>query len=376
MNTAYLEFKAGYNDLIKQLEYHSDAEEIIYSVSNLTDPKLSDVVSLASGYKDSKYRNVSARFNYNVAIISLYGLFEQFMESQIENFVKNISRLALCYDDLPENLKSNHSLLTLKYAQKNLSDKYIESETKNTNHKLLIQSLYESLNHKAESFSIDAKVFSSHTSNFRCELINVMFGYIGVERVIEKTLSIEGHQDFYKKYFGVDDSENNQSIVNKINEEISDLVIRRNRIAHGVVEDELISPSFMKEKSEFLKKVVYGVFEVCSRFSKEYERSLIFKTTKSFCLGVPANFFARVNSFGFSVRDLSIENLKEIVMVGQMVFLVKDNIVSEIFEVESLVHNNKSVSIFEATDSFDFGIKFSTEKKLIKYKNHSFYFSI
>ncbi|HHA0035897.1 TPA: hypothetical protein ACOEXB_002612 [Yersinia enterocolitica] len=164
--------------------------------------------------------------------------------------------------------------------------------------------------------------------------------------------------------------------MNKINEEISDLVIRRNRIAHGVVEDELISPSFMKEKSEFLKKVVYGVFEVCSRFSKEYERSLIFKTTKSFCLGVPANFFARVNSFGFSVRDLSIENLKEIVMVGQMVFLVKDNIVSEIFEVESLVHNSKSVSIFEATDSFDFGIKFSTEKKLIKYKNHSFYFSI
>ncbi|HHA0035896.1 TPA: MAE_28990/MAE_18760 family HEPN-like nuclease [Yersinia enterocolitica] len=186
MNTAYLEFEAGYNDLIKQLEYHSDAEEIIYSVSNLTDPKLSDVVSLASGYKDSKYRNVSARFNYNVAIISLYGLFEQFIESQIENFVKNISRLALCYDDLPENLKSNHSLLTLKYAQKNLSDKYIESETKNTNHKLLIQSLYESLNHKAENFSIDAKVFSSHTSNFRCELINVMFGYIGVERVIEK----------------------------------------------------------------------------------------------------------------------------------------------------------------------------------------------
>lgn len=91
--------------------------------------------------------------------------------------------------------------MTLKYALKNLEDRYLNEQDKDRNHQSLIMSLYHSLGNGIGDFSLVGKVYSNHSSNFRYELITTLFNNIGVDRVIDQTLSLEGYLDYYKDFW-------------------------------------------------------------------------------------------------------------------------------------------------------------------------------
>jgi hypothetical protein len=48
------------------------------------------------------------RYVYAVAIISLYGLLERFVEALIQAFVEQIAQLVDAYDKLPEEIRKGH----------------------------------------------------------------------------------------------------------------------------------------------------------------------------------------------------------------------------------------------------------------------------
>ncbi|MER3183991.1 MAE_28990/MAE_18760 family HEPN-like nuclease [Salmonella enterica subsp. enterica serovar Chester] len=329
-----------------------------------------------SEYHDNGKRVTRSQYLYNITIISLYGLFEQFIESQIEGYVKLITTGVKKYRLLPQKMRDTHCDLTLKYAQKNLENRYLNEQDKEKNHQSLIMSLYHSLGNGIEDFSLVEKVYSNHSSNFRYELITTLFNNIGVDRVIDKTLSIEGYPDYYKEFFGLDDSAGHNEIVSNLNEEILELVQRRNRIAHGATEDNILSYKFLKEKCVFFDKLCYGIFSMADKTIKYHLMEVEMENNGAFEFEAPTKLYDKISAFGFSIKKLDDVKRNKCIYEGQVVYL--KSIVFGVIEkhyIESIFYNGQSDDIFETTENFDFSIKLKNLDNIKRYKGYIFYFS-
>lgn len=273
MMTSYIQFQAGYESLKMQMSYMHNVELLLNKLANdlkhgYHDANDNEYNHFIKEHHDNRKRVTRSQYLYNITIISLYGLFEQFIESQIEGYVKLISSGVKNYKFLPKKMQEMHCDLTLKYAKRNLEDRYLSDEDKENKHRLLITSLYQSLGYGIEDFSLVEKVYSNHTSNFRYDLITSLFNNVGIDRIIDKTLSLNEYPEYYKEFFGLDDSAEHNEIINKLTEEILELVQRRNRIAHGAIEDNMLSYKLLLEKCIFFDKLCHGIFLVADKSKK------------------------------------------------------------------------------------------------------------
>lgn len=347
--------------------------EINQVASTLSAGYIDFSMQFSASHAKSQMRTQRSKFSYNLTIISLYGLFEQFIEGQIECFVRVISNGVGRYEELPKKLISTHPVLTLKYAQKNLDDRYKNPTDKLAEHNFLIKSLYDALDSESELFTVNGKVFSNHSSNFRYDLINSMFSDIGVDRVIEKTFSIGSVVDFYKNFFGLDDSPSHSNMVKKISEELLDLVLRRNRIAHGASEDNILAYSFLREKIEFINALSKAVSQVCNSVEKFHLYSTGLRNNSIYKLVKPTKVFTKMSSFGFSIKNLSMDLIGKLIYIGQVVYLERNEHVLS-FKIKSIVINGQVDDIFETVSDFDFAIVLEGLFDVENYKKHVFSF--
>lgn len=382
MINPYNQFKVGYENLKMQMKYMRDSESLIKKIAS--DMKgdndfilIDDIyINFLNNHDDSRKRTTRTQYLYKLTIISLYGLFEQFIESQIEQYAKLISKQVGKYIYLPEKMQSIHCDLTLKYAQKNLDNKYLSDEDKENNHKLLVTSLYQSLNNDTNDFSLFEKVYSNHTSNFRYDLINNLFANIGIERIIDKTLSIDGYDEYYKQFFGLDDSAKHNEIITKVSEEILGIVQRRNRIAHGENEDNMLSYELLQEKCNFFDKICNGIYCITEREFEYHLISIEMRKHKSFKLIKPTKYFPRESVLGFSLKKLDSLSQGKYIYIGQKIY-VKYNGLNKIerYFIESIFYNGKKDSIFITSENFEFGIKLKDITDLGKLKDCEFFFT-
>ncbi|EOC0433721.1 hypothetical protein ACI00D_001300 [Cronobacter dublinensis] len=377
MKSSYIQFKVGFESLRLQMSYMHDTELLLNKLMHDNCYKDRDdyYVEFLNLFHEKGKRVSRAQYLYNLSIISLYGLFEQFIENQIEGYVKLIALISKKYALLPKKMQDMHCDLTLKYAQKNLDDKYVEADVKSKVHRSLVISLYQSLGDKSNDFSLVEKVYSNHTSNFRFELITTLFSNIGIDRVIQKTLSFDGFSDFYKDFFGLDDGAEHAEIINKLSEEILELVQRRNRIAHGEVEDDMLSYKFLQEKCIFFDKLCEGIYRVSERAYIYHLKEIEIINNRAFEFLIPTKLFERSSVFGFSIKNLDAEKRNRLIYEGQIVYLKsKEKEIIEKFTIESIFYNEKQCDIFETTDNFDFGIKLQGVIEIKDFKSYVFYF--
>ncbi|HFK2693951.1 TPA: MAE_28990/MAE_18760 family HEPN-like nuclease [Kluyvera georgiana] len=381
MKTPYIQFQAGYESLNMQMSYMHDAELLLNKLAHdvkgaYHDANENHYDTFLSKYHDNGKRVTRSQYLYNITIVSLYGLFEQFIESQIEGYVKLVTVSVNEYKLLPQKMRDTHCDLTLKYALKNLEDRYLNEQDKDRNHQSLIMSLYHSLGNGIGDFSLVGKVYSNHSSNFRYELITTLFNNIGVDRVIDQTLSLEGYLDYYKEFFGLDDSADHNEIVSNLNEEILELVQRRNRIAHGAKEDNILSYKFLKEKCIFFDRLCYGIFCIADKTISYHLMEIEMANSGAFEFEVPTNIFDKKSVFGFSIKGLDDIKQNKCIYEGQVVYLksVACGIIEKHF-IESIFFNGQSEDIFETTENFDCGIKLRNVENIKGYKGFVFYFS-
>jgi hypothetical protein len=374
MDTSYLQFEQGYRDLVHHIEYMEENEKSLHEYSHI----LSGITT-SSFSKDFIKRNYTnqmrlkrGQFAYNISIITLYGLFEQFIEGQLECFVKVISSKVKRYSDLPTKLIETYPILSLKFAQKNLDDKYKDATEKLVSHSDLIKSLNATLDANSQDFTINSKVFSVHSSNFRYDLIHAMFSDIGLDRVIERTIKNEVVSDFYKEFFGLDESSSHREVTLKITEELLDLVQRRNRIAHGVTEGDMLAHSFVMEKVIFINTLCMGIYEVCQKAMNYHFFDIKLKSDTILSFGKPAHVFSKVYSFGFSVNPSLSNYVGKILYVGQTVYLEKNEDVYQ-YEIETIHHNNTPVELFEVSSSSEFCIVLKGIQNVNSYCKYNFF---
>lgn len=134
MENTHLYFKKRLDDLrhyIHGLELESRLISLKVSKNLQTECE-----SLVSAYQEHilEARKKKRQFDYNSIIVSLYGFLEQFIESLIESYLKQLNIIIPLYAKLPEDITKNHIDLSVEFIKHIDELKYKEKElvTKNS----------------------------------------------------------------------------------------------------------------------------------------------------------------------------------------------------------------------------------------------------
>ncbi len=209
------------------------------------------------------YRSTTKRrFDYNSVIVSLYGFFEQYVESLLREYAGSISAIVPKYELLPEQILKQHIELSYMLLSRIEKTRYKSATTVQE----IIANLHSCVSGSAE-FKINDDAFSYHSANFRTEVINESFSKLGVFRVSDKVRESEEFQEYLRSIYPDRD-------VSHINSQeafalLNDLADRRNDVSHGIDSDILSNPILL-DYITFFRGYGAALYEVIRRETLPY----------------------------------------------------------------------------------------------------------
>lgn len=186
------------------------------------------------------------RAAFSGAVISLYGLTEQFVESLARDAAERLTLIVRTYDQLPDALVKNHTGLTLDALNGIRSGRYTID--------LAERDLVAGLQHVLERFTpvrVNSGVYAQHTANVRADVVRQMFERMGIP--LAKLASDPGLTAIMTRLFP---GEGNMFFV------VDDLAQRRNEVAHGADFEALsldIIRDYLEVIVEFANALLYEV---------------------------------------------------------------------------------------------------------------------
>lgn len=340
MKFSLIEFNNGMESLdryIKGINGHKNLLTDIINIEKKTS-NASDTLFL----KETKellleYFQASNKvFQYNSIIISLYGLLEHFIESLVKEYIEYLNRSIPKYSDVPTEIRDNHYEFSANLINNLKLPKYKNITTK----ELIVSNLYSCTTCKGKkSYKINTNAFIHHTSNFRDQSVNEFFKAVGISNITSMLLQ----NTQFRKYI---DSEGIEAEdVFKI---LNDLAERRNRIAHGSEETNILDISELNRYIKYIKNLAcclnYVVFEQVIPLVVRYGDNI----TK---IGKPIAKFASTT--------VGIEAYRIKLAVGDILFIERGKGERYTFgQVDSIKINNESFSEVDATQKLvQMGIK-------------------
>lgn len=313
--------------------------------------------NLFTSFKDAGKTEYS-EFIYNGIIVSLYGAFERLVENIIEAYLSSISKKSKAFDELPNAIQKKHTELSLSLALKVGKDRNISSEEKLKSQESIVTNLSMCMGN-SENIKLNVRAFSSHTANFRLDIVRESFSNIGLTTLID---DIQNHLmlvNFVKseKGYTESDSLDNTVIFNEIKFKLDDLANRRNEIAHGSRPQGYLSYTLLLSLCEFMGILGDTIYECCFNSDKSIElKNINLHDGNSYLIDTPI-VCMDYNAIGFKVVDsknLNGCNLK----IGTKIYITNNSelIIHEAV-VTSLVVNKKSTDAYEISEPFEFGIQ-------------------
>lgn len=293
------------------------------------------------------FNNVDIRiFEYNCYIISLYGYFEQFIESILAEYIDDISSLHQNYQELPRGIKINNIKKSAELLNNLDLPKY-----KSLNANIIIKTLNENIENN--STKINTEAFSHHSANFRINTINDLFKTVGVPQIgkdicaylpLKETLHAENPH-----YQCLD--------LKQIFVIIDDLAERRNHIAHGVISDNILEPDALLNTSKFISEFSQALNDhlhslVLSRIVDENELTPNIKYVKLEMIAVYNNEILCVNSSGNNFE------------IGSEMIVTSNNApYTKQVKIIGIEVNRKSVTHISSNESLDIGLRVNKKIK-------------
>lgn len=196
-----------------------------------------------------EHRVAISKLNYSGVLISIYGLFEEFVESVIEEYISFLNKKCNRFDEFPEAIQKNHESHTLRLLLARTLPKY-ES-------RLNLSLIYENLKAIADN-SLKVKVnkesFSFHNANLKRSTLNELFSSVGVPSILDEFSSIGSYQKSVSATaFSSED----------ILSWLDDNSERRNQVAHSFSNiDDVLNESLLKQRLEALKIVCESINKI------------------------------------------------------------------------------------------------------------------
>jgi len=291
MKSSLITFESGVIDL----KYYIEGLELESKLLSFCQKKElpEDPVVL---FKDHVLKAVSSkkRLNYNMIIVSLYGIFEHFIESIIVEYMSYLNKVVPSYEELPDSIIKNHLDLSFELISRGIREKSRNHSSANR----IIHKLNSCLSH-LEKYEINNEAFSLHSANFRIATINDAFSRLGIKKISDK---IRRENLFVEYIGGVDQGRDTDDIdPDIVFNQLNDLAERRNEVAHGINTDQILSNELLLERIRFVDAFSKSLYEIV------YSESLLFKAIYTGVkLGKPISVFNN-NIACFSIKNLRIK---------------------------------------------------------------------
>lgn len=232
------EIKHGLDELEKYIIYNSACNKVIADGETLENFNPETLQVLIQSSKTFRRKKV---FEYNSYIISLYGLFERFIENVIAEYLTDLCNVLKNFDKLPSQLINNHLELNVDIL-KNISNPKFQNLSINS----FIQNMDKALNGNKAVLNMEA--FQHHPYNFRHSIISEYFGKAGLTDLSGLLKLCDPLKSILNEKFGNTANLSSNVIFNIID----DLSQRRNDVAHGVENVELLNISIIREYITFI----------------------------------------------------------------------------------------------------------------------------
>ncbi|TYS45622.1 MAE_28990/MAE_18760 family HEPN-like nuclease [Bacillus infantis] len=287
------------------------------------------------------YKKENKVFTYNSIIVSLYGLLESFIENLIKEYIDYLSQSIPNYNDLPEPIKNNHYLFSADLINNLSLPKYKDKITK----ELIVSNLYSCSNCKGlKNYTLNIEAFTQHNYNFRDQTINAFFSAVGVSNITSLLLSFQQFKDY------LDNEDIRPEEAFKL---LNDLAERRNRVAHGTEENDILDLEQLSRYVDYIEKLANCLNEVIAIQAIPH---LVQSGDNITLLGQPLRIF--------SDKTLGIELEGVIISKGSTLFLMREDGKYSSTVINSIQINNDEFTDIDATkEKFQVAINISKKIK-------------
>lgn len=242
-------FEKRISEIINYIEYINSQKKIlglIDSIEHGTDEKLQMLLK----YKKNLEEIVNSNIQYSAIIISLYGLFESFIEDIFKTYLNKIySLLNYDYNKLPAKILNKHKIKTGEFLSNSNRFKNYEIDVEN-----VISNLYNCINRNSKA-KLNEEFILSHSSNIGIEELlnfmndfNILDGYnsiINSEKFIKYISSKIEKEEIEKVKEYIKGNKNKKELLFY---ELDLLLKERNKIAHSWIVDTRISLTVIIEE--------------------------------------------------------------------------------------------------------------------------------
>lgn len=269
--------------LLETIKLHNKCFSILPTV--LKSSTVNDKIFIVDSWTNERI------FNFRSNIISLYGCFEQFIESSIKEYFTELLKICHSFTDLDESIRKEYI-----DRWKTLHGKLHYNKFQTITPTFMVKSLYNSL--VEDKNEIIAECFLQNGGNYRIEEIRKSFSTLGLTNLNESLRNYEPLVSYY--------SQNGFDSYSKIDE----IVERRNEIAHGSNADNLLSESIVLEYVEFIEMFAQSL----TSYLNDQLLDQKWKIANPYRVIKPFKFYTRNSVVEFHEKDIILkENMDMLV---------------------------------------------------------------
>ena len=282
-------------EYLKHIQYVNDV--VGYAVLEEDNQEIKSLLNSLKEHEKS-FRIEKRVFEYKAAIISLYGLLEQYVETWIKEYLDSLSSLVPEYNQIDEKIRNNHFELSLKLIDiitrefakyKNLTKEEVLRKLNNC--------MFTPIN-----YQINTEAFVLSSGNLKHNKIVDLFKLLNVDlnseliksESLNKEIGLQSNQISNKEKY---------ILYNKIN----DLVERRNQIAHGSEILDILGISGLEPYIQFLEVYCQTIFETLfEKFIKQESIHSFQKVEKVVKIFRSQILAFEINNYTIEVGDMLI----------------------------------------------------------------------
>ncbi len=223
-------------------------------------------------------------FNFRSNIISLYGSFEQFIESSIKEYFGELLNICHSFSELDISIRNGYL-----DRWKSLHGKLHYNKFQSLTPIFMVDSLYKSLVENKNE--IIAESFLQNGGNYRNEEIKKSFATLGLTNYSETLRNYEPlvsyfNENGFDNYFKIDE-----------------IVERRNEIAHGSNSDNLLNEEIVLDYVEFVE--IYA--ESLTSYLEDQLLAHKWNIIKAYRTIKPINFYSKISVVEFQEKDIILK---------------------------------------------------------------------
>lgn len=300
ISLGFVSFNKSIEKVISVLDYTVNKLHLFESVSSANEPKLDGLVELFKKNGRVEY----AEFIYNGCIVSMYGALERLVEDLLEECIDKTNAIVSSYDDLSNSIRKNHTTFSFDLASKINRDRNLDDTQKIKKQKEIIENLQSCFTGK--SYTLNKRAFSSHTANFRFDIIRESFSNVGISDVFFKIVNCSELRTQLMAEIGLNHSEyvGDQQLNAELKSKLDDLAFKRNEISHGSKPDSYLNYELLLQLSKFIQLFGQALKDCCLDYLLNLETTSIDLTSAYYIKVSNPKIFTKQKVIGLQVSNI------------------------------------------------------------------------